>query len=106
MSGTVDVEIFAALGDATRWRILQKVGREPSSASALAEQLPITRQAIMRHLDVLERAGLVESRRHGRERRYVALGARLNAAARLLDDLGAGWDTRLASIKSAAENEA
>lgn len=58
--------VFAALGDDTRWAILSRLGEAPASASALARELPVSRQAIVKHLDVLEAAGLVVSRREGR----------------------------------------
>lgn len=90
-SSTVDVAVFAALGDATRWAILQRLGREAASASALAEELPVSRQAIVKHVRVLERAGLVTAERHGREVRFAALGAPLSQAARRLEKIGSAW---------------
>ncbi len=105
MTDTMDVAAFAALGDSTRWAILQRVGRDAASASALAEELPVSRQAIMRHLGVLEEAGLVESTWFGRERRYAGLGERLSHLARTLESVGRGWEVRLEGIKAAAERE-
>jgi DNA-binding transcriptional ArsR family regulator len=98
------VEVCAALADESRWRILQLVGEEPLSASELAERLPITRQAIARHLQVLADAGLVEPERAGKQLRYRALGGRLSELARQLDTIGRGWDRRLAAIKAIAES--
>lgn len=95
--------VFAALGDETRWGILVRLGSAPASASALTKELPITRQAVARHLEVLRAAGLVEAERHGREVRYRALGGRVSDAARSLEVIAAGWDARLAQIKAAAE---
>ncbi|WP_244972507.1 ArsR/SmtB family transcription factor [Paramicrobacterium fandaimingii] len=101
-----DVEVFAALADDTRWTILQRIGREGASASTLASELPVTRQAIVRHLSVLENAGLAESERFGRERRYTALGVRLSEVGRLLESVGKGWEARMSTIKAAAERDA
>ncbi|WP_454042309.1 ArsR/SmtB family transcription factor [Cellulosimicrobium sp. Marseille-Q8652] len=96
--------VFAALADDTRWRILTELGGAELSASALAEMLPVSRQAIAKHLTVLADAGLVEATRAGREVRYRALGARLTETARALDAIGAGWDRRLAAIRRIAES--
>jgi DNA-binding transcriptional ArsR family regulator len=97
------VPVFAALGDETRWSILTALGDDQASASALAGRLPVTRQAIAKHLAVLERAGLVERVSAGREQRYRALGGELSRLARRLDRIGAEWDSRLAAIKRIAE---
>lgn len=77
----------------------------PASASALAEELPISRQAIAKHLKVLTDVGLVSAGRVGREVKYEAVGARLSEVARRLDGIAAGWDRRLARIKDAAERQ-
>lgn len=74
------------------------------TASALAERLPVTRQAIAKHLGVLESAGLVESWTVGRERRYRALGAELTALGRRLERIGDAWEARLDRIASIAED--
>lgn len=95
--------VFAALADDTRWAVLARLGRAPASASALARELPVSRQAIAKHLAVLQQAGLVSAERTGREMRFVALGARLSELARQLDRIAAGWDRRLARIKDLAE---
>jgi DNA-binding transcriptional ArsR family regulator len=85
--------------------VLVALGRSPASASALADELPISRQAIAKHLRVLTDAGLVEATRVGREIRYQAVGARLSEVARRLDGLAAGWERRLARIKDLAEHD-
>jgi DNA-binding transcriptional ArsR family regulator len=97
------VPVFAALGDETRWSILAALGEGDASASALAGRLPVTRQAIAKHLAVLQEVGLVEPVRAGREVRYRIVGAQLSATARRLDAVGAEWDRRLAAIKEIAE---
>lgn len=97
------VEACAALADESRWRVLQLVGEEALSASELADRLPISRQAIARHLGVLAGAGLVETEPAGRQVRYRAIGGRLSDLARDLDAIGRGWDRRLDRIKRIAE---
>lgn len=97
------VSVFAALGDETRWSVLEALGEGDASASALAERLPVSRQAIAKHLAVLEAVGVVEPVRVGREVRYRVLGAQLNATARRLESIGAKWDRRLAAIKEIAQ---
>jgi DNA-binding transcriptional ArsR family regulator len=97
------VTVFAALGDETRWSILTALGEGDASASALAGRLPVSRQAIAKHLAVLEDVGLVTSSRVGRELQYRVLGAELSDVASRLDQLGAEWDRRLAVIKQIAE---
>jgi DNA-binding transcriptional ArsR family regulator len=95
---------FAALGDDTRWAILVRLGQSPASASTLAAELPITRQAIVHHIDVLRAVGLVEAERVGRQVRFRPIGARLTALGRDLQVLADAWDRRLASLKAAAES--
>lgn len=98
------VPVLAALGDETRWAILAALGEGDASASALAGRLPVTRQAIAKHLAVLQEVGLVEPVPVGREVRFRIIGAQLTATARRLDAVGAQWDRRLAAIKEIAEN--
>ena len=96
---------FAALGDDMRWTILQRIGAAPASATSIAASLPISRQAIARHIDVLRQAGLVEPEHHGREVRYRAIGSRISAVARDLDAIARSWDARLRKIKELAEQD-
>ena len=103
MSTSTLVPVFAALGDETRWSILAALGEGDASASALAGRLPVSRQAIAKHLAVLQEVGLVESRHVGRELRYRVLGSQLSETARSLDRIGSEWDRRLAAIKQIAE---
>ena len=97
--------VLAVLADETRWQILTELGAQDLSASALATRMPVSRQAIAKHLAMLADAGLVEPVRVGREVRYRALGARLSALAGELDRIGRQWDRRLAAIKRIAEGE-
>jgi DNA-binding transcriptional ArsR family regulator len=100
------VPVFAALADQTRWEILTRLGARELSASALATELPVSRQAIAKHLAALADAGLVDTLRHGREIRYRAIGTRLSEIAGELDRIGSEWDTRLARITAIAERSA
>ncbi|WP_270366671.1 ArsR/SmtB family transcription factor [Microbacterium algeriense] len=95
--------MFAALADETRWSILTALGEGDASATALAGRLPVSRQAIARHLSVLQEVGLVEPVRAGRELRFRVVGAELSATAQKLDAIGREWDRRLAAIKEIAE---
>jgi DNA-binding transcriptional ArsR family regulator len=97
------VAVFAALGDDTRWSVLAALADGDASASALAGRLPVSRQAIAKHLAVLQEVGLVEPVRAGREVRYRVLGSGLSAVARRLDAVGAEWERRLAVIRDIAE---
>ena len=97
-------ELFAALADPTRWRVLNLLAeRGDATATTLAGDLPVSRVAVVKHLAVLDRAGLVEGHRRGREVRYTVRPQRLDATARQLAALAAGWDERLAAIKRRAE---
>lgn len=98
------VAAFAALADETRWSVLEALAAQDLSATALADRLPVTRQAVAKHLAVLEAAGLVSSYQEGRERRYRALGAELTALGRRLESIGQAWDARLARLARIAED--
>jgi DNA-binding transcriptional ArsR family regulator len=96
--------VLAALADPTRRRVLTLLAeRGEGTATTLAGELPVSRVAVVKHLTVLDRAGLVEARRHGREVRYSARPDRLGAAARRLAAVASEWDARLAAIKRMAE---
>lgn len=95
--------VFDALSDTTRRSVLRRVAEDgPLTATALAQQLPVSRQAIAKHLAVLQDAGLVTSSRAGRETRYAAATAPLTATARWLETTGAAWDGRLDRLRSLA----
>lgn len=98
--------VAAALGDDTRWRILELLSERPRSVSALADQLPISRQAIDKHVKVLAAAGLVDPEPRGSSIEYRALGTTLSKLARDLDRIGAGWDRRLQALQQLAERRA
>jgi DNA-binding transcriptional ArsR family regulator len=97
--------VLAALVDPTRRRVLDAVAtRGQATATILAAELPVSRQAVVKHLAVLDRAGLVEGRRAGREVRYVVRSERLADTARWMARVAAEWDDRLATIKRLAES--
>ena len=96
--------VLVALADQTRRQLLDVLVAEgTASATTLATQLPVSRQAVIKHLNVLTEAGLVESGRVGREVRYRVQPSRLDESARWLADLAATWDRRLESLKRLAE---
>ncbi len=95
--------VFDALGDPTRRAVLALVGRRgPLTASELAGHLPVTRQAVMKHLDTLRAAGLVTSERDGRAVRYALRSAPLDDAAAWMASVGDAWDRRLADLSRRA----
>jgi DNA-binding transcriptional ArsR family regulator len=94
--------VFAALADPTRRAVLRQVAEQgPMTATELAAHVPVTRQAIAKHLGVLEEAGLVTPSRAGRENRFTATPARLADAERWLHAAGEAWDGRLARLEAA-----
>ena len=100
-------ELWAAVADPTRRRLLDALlAYGEATATTLAGDLPVTRQAVAKHLSVLERAGLVASRRVGREVRYTVRPERLDAASAWLARVAAEWDDRLGAIKRLAEASA
>lgn len=104
MTGTTHDAVLGAPADPTRPSLLDAlVARGQASASTLAADLPVSRQAIVKHLAVLEASGLVASERVGREVRYTPRSQALDATARWLAELASDWDRRLDAIKRAAE---
>jgi DNA-binding transcriptional ArsR family regulator len=103
--GGDDEELWAAVAEPGRRRLLDVLlARGEATPTALAAELPFTRQAVAKHLAVLERAGLVAARRHGREVRYTVRAERLDAAAQAMAQVAARWDGRLQAIKRLAES--
>ena len=104
MSVAVDDELWSAVGDPTRRRMLDLLLADGGgSATTLSQALPITRQAVAKHLGVLDRIGLVHGTPSGRERRYEVDEAQLARAVAQLSSVGAAWDARLQRIKRIAE---
>ena len=90
--------VFAALADPTRRAVIGRLAQEPLSASALAGELPVSRQAVAKHLAALDRAGLVRSHREGREQLYRLEPAPLGDAMAWMASVGGEWDERLARL--------
>ena len=101
----VDEALWSAIGDPTRRQLLDLLLTEgEGTATSLGQQLPVTRQAVAKHLVVLDRVGLVRSTPAGREKRYRVDEAQLARAAAQLESVGAAWDSRLRRIKRLAES--
>lgn len=97
-------DVFTALADPTRRTILDLLATHGhGTATTLAAELPVSRPAVIKHLAVLDRAGLVVAQRHGREVRYVVRPEPLQATAAWMSRLAADWDARLAAVKRLAE---
>lgn len=93
-------EVFAALADPTRRSILRAVAeRGPVTATALSDELPISRQAVAKHLGLLREAGLVTADRAGRETRFTAATEPLDELAAWAEEAGHRWDARLARLR-------
>ena len=104
MTTLVDDDLWSAIGDPTRRRMLDLLLNEGGgTATTLSDQLPVTRQAVAKHLGVLDRVGLVHGSIAGRERRYEVDEAQLARAVAQLTSVGAAWDARLSRIKRIAE---
>ena len=104
MTTSNDDHLWSAIADPSRRRVLDLlVTNGEVSASWLSRQVPFSRQAVSKHLVVLEDAGLVSRRKLGREVLYQVVAARLDQATRAMTDLAAQWDGRLATIKRLAE---
>jgi DNA-binding transcriptional ArsR family regulator len=104
MSFEPDDELWAAIADPSRRRVLDLlVQRGEASASWLGSQVPFSRQAVSKHLTVLEGAGLVAHRKQGREVLYRVHADRLDQASRAMAEVARRWDRRLDTIKRLAE---
>ena len=104
MSVAIDDELWSAIGDPTRRRMLDLLLIDGAgTATSLSEQLPVTRQAVAKHLGVLDRVGLVHVTPAGREMRYRIDDAQLARAVTQLSAVGETWDARLRRIKQIAE---
>jgi DNA-binding transcriptional ArsR family regulator len=91
--------VFVALADPTRRSVVRTLARQPAlTASRLAGDLPMSRQAVTKHLAALDRAGLVQARREGRELRYSLTPGPLADAMEWMADVGGRWDERLARL--------
>jgi ArsR family transcriptional regulator, cadmium/lead-responsive transcriptional repressor len=100
----IDDDLWSAVGDPTRRRVLDLLLAEGGgTATTLSAQLPVTRQAVSKHLGVLGRVGLVHGEPAGREHRYEVDEEQLARAVAQLSAVGSTWDARLRRIKKIAE---
>jgi DNA-binding transcriptional ArsR family regulator len=104
MTVATDDELWSAIGDPTRRRMLDLLlAAGAGTATSLSERLPVTRQAVAKHLGVLDRVGLVEATPAGREKHYRVDEVQLARAVAQLNAVGHSWDGRLRRIKQIAE---
>lgn len=104
MSVFIDDELWSAMGDPMRRRILDLMLADGGgTATSLSGRLPVTRQAVAKHLGVLDRAGLVAATADGRERRYQVEAEQFARAVAQLAAVGAAWDARLRRMTTIAE---
>jgi len=96
-------DVFAALADPTRREVLSMVAQGlAQTATELAASLPVTRQAVSKHLAILEGAQLVDCERSGRTARFHATPAPLSDAMAWMAQVGGEWDARLVRLAAAA----
>ena len=104
MTAVINDDLWSAIGDPTRRRMLDLLlATGAGTATSLSEQLPVTRQAVAKHLGVLDQVGLVQATPAGREKRYRVNEAQLGRAVAQLNAVGNTWDARLRRIKQIAE---
>ena len=102
---SVDDDLWSAIGDPTRRRMLDLLlSTGHGTATSLSREMPVTRQAVSKHLGVLDRVGLVHAAPDGKERRYRVDEEQLARAAAQLSSVGSAWDARLQRIKRIAES--
>jgi len=98
--------VFDALGDPSRRTLVREIAaRGDATATELAAELPVTRQAVSKHLTALGEAGLVEAERVGRETRYRLTPGPLTDAAAWIDRVGGEWDSRLDRLQRHADGQ-
>jgi DNA-binding transcriptional ArsR family regulator len=101
-----DAPVFAALADPMRRQLLMHLAdNSPKTATQLAVEYPITRQGILKHLQILEDAGLVAVHQKGREKRYTLTPEPLSELDQWIKDISAKWDERLLRLKTLLEHE-
>ena len=91
--------VFGALADPTRRAVMRRLAQGPATPSDLAGELPVSRQAVSKHLAVLRDAGLVTSARAGREHRFTLTPAPMAEAVSWMSTVSARWDDRLAALR-------
>ena len=98
--------VFAALADSTRRQLLVTLAEHsPKTASQLAEEFPISRQGIMKHLDQLVEAGLIEAYTQGRKKQFVVVLAPLQDVNAWIAAIGKKWEARLQQLKVLVESD-
>jgi DNA-binding transcriptional ArsR family regulator len=98
-------DVFFALGDRTRLSVVTRLGASgAATATSLSEGAKVTRQAIVKHLQVLEGAGLVTHEKRGREVLYQLEGRQLDEARAFLDSVSAGWDRAIERLRRMVED--
>lgn len=101
-----DINIFAALADPTRRQLIISLAKDsPKTATQLAKEYPITRPGIIKHLNVLEEAGLVKIYQKGRDKRYVLSPEAFNELEAWLDEINSIWEGNLLRLKALLEND-
>ena len=103
-SSPIDETLWEAMADPTRRKLIDLlVTHGPATATTLTTEMPVSRQAITKQLQVLQRVNLVETSRHGRDVRYHVREERLTEATRALSEVANRWERRLTTIKHLAE---
>jgi DNA-binding transcriptional ArsR family regulator len=93
-------QVFFALGDPTRREVIRRLSQGgPVTVSDLARQLPVSRQAVAKHLAALDEAGLISGEQEGRQKRYHLTPGPLADAMGWMADVGAEWDERLNALR-------
>jgi DNA-binding transcriptional ArsR family regulator len=106
MPPSAEGSVFASLSDPMRRRLVRDLAQQsPRTATQLAEGYPISRQGVLKHLHVLRDAGLVTTRKHGREARYSLATDPLVQASRWIRDITTLWDQRLLRLKAFVEED-
>jgi DNA-binding transcriptional ArsR family regulator len=92
-------EVFFALADPTRREVIRRLSQDgPVTVSDLARRLPVSRQAVAKHLAALDEAGLISAEQEGRRRRYHLTPGPLADAMGWMAEVGAEWDARLDAL--------
>src|SRR5690349_236461 len=99
----MEQDVFSALGDPTRRQLVSWLAVRPATATELARRLPISRQAVAKHLGVLGDARLIAHERTGREVRYSLQAERLAGASAWLAAVSARWEARLEKLRRYVE---
>ncbi|QBD75648.1 ArsR family transcriptional regulator [Ktedonosporobacter rubrisoli] len=102
----IEERVFTALADTTRRQLISTLAQSsPKTATQLAREFPISRQGILKHLDLLAQAGLVRVQTSGREKRFILDPTSLQAASTWIETIGKQWDERLQRLKTLLEDE-